>query len=180
MYLESISPTVMIPEHRLAVLLDEVKKSWIANCPYHNTLDSPSLYMDHQCERDEFPTKLVLDLRHHKDEVWFLQYSNDGTKLASTSKDATIIIYETTTYKVLHQLEEHERSGVTHLAWSPDDTKIITCSSQPENAARIWDVKVGLHNCSCYVYALIAIDRHMHTMHQGFHISLHHSSLCPL
>ncbi len=40
-------------------------------------------------------------------------------------------------------LEEHQDSGVTHLAWSPDDTKIITCCSQPENSARIWDVKTG-------------------------------------
>ncbi|EUC36917.1 glycoside hydrolase family 1 protein [Bipolaris zeicola 26-R-13] len=139
----SISPSVMIPEHRLAVLLDEVKDSWIANCLYHNTAASPSLYLNHNCERDDFPTKAVLDLRHHKDEVWFLQYSNDGTKLASTSKDCTIIIYETSTYRVLHQLDEHRESGVTHLAWSPDDTKIVTCCSQPENSARIWDVKSG-------------------------------------
>ncbi|KAL6706320.1 hypothetical protein ACN47E_005610 [Coniothyrium glycines] len=140
---KSISPTVMIPEHRLAVLLDEVKDNWVTKCLYHNKPNSPSLYMDHNCERDDFPTKSVLDLQHHKDEVWFLQYSNDGTKLASTSKDTTIIIYETTTYSVLHQLEEHAGSGVTHLSWSPDDTKIITCSSQPENAARIWDIKTG-------------------------------------
>lgn len=133
----------MIPEHRLAVLLDEVKHSWISSCLYHNTLASPSLYLDHNCERDDFPAKAVLDLKHHKDEVWFLQYSNDGTKLASSSKDNTIIIYETTTYKVLHTLEEHAGgSGVTQLAWSPDDSKIVTCCSQPENSARIWDVKV--------------------------------------
>lgn len=143
---ESISPSVMIPEHRLSVLLDEVKNSWIADCLYHNTASSPSLYLDHNCERDDFPTKAVLDLRHHKDEVWFLQYSNDGTKLASTSKDTTIIIYDTTSYKVLHHLKDHADSGVTHLAWSPDDTKIITCCSQPENAARIWDVRVSFRS----------------------------------
>lgn len=146
--IESISPSVMIPEHRLSVLLDEVKDVWISNCLYHNTAESPSLYLDHNCERDDFPTRSVLDLRHHKDEVWFLQYSHDGTKLASTSKDTTIIIYETSTYKVLHQLDEHEGSGVTHLAWSPDDTKIITCCSQPENSARIWDVKVSYTSIS--------------------------------
>lgn len=132
----------MIPEHRLSVLLDEVKDSWIKKCLYHNTLVSPSLYMDHSCERDDFPTKAVLDLLRHKDEVWFLQYSNDGTKLASASKDTTVIIYETTSYNVLHQFEEHSGSGITYLSWSPDDSKIITCCAQPDNAARIWDVKV--------------------------------------
>jgi WD40 repeat protein len=134
----------MIPEHRLSVLLDEVKDSWISNCLYHNTVTSPSLYLDHTCERADFPTRPVLDLRSHKDEVWFLQYSHDGTMLASSSKDATICIYDTKTYKVIHRLDEHQESGVVHLAWSPDDTKIVTCCLQPENSARIWDVKVCL------------------------------------
>jgi WD40 repeat protein len=138
----------MIPEHRLSVLLDEVKNGWIENCLYHNTAASPSLYLDHNCERDDFPTRAILDLKHHKDEVWFLQYSNNGRKLASTSKDTTIIIYETDTYKVLHQFDEHHDSGVTHLAWSPDDTKIVTCCSQPENSARIWDVEVRTSHTS--------------------------------
>jgi WD40 repeat protein len=139
---ESISPSVMIPEHRLSVLLDEVKDSWISNCLYHNTASSPSLYLDHNCERDDFPTRPVLELKSHKDEVWYVQYSNDGTMLASASKDTTVRIYETRTYRVLSDLDGHTGSGVTHLAWSPDDTKIITCCSQPENSARIWDVKV--------------------------------------
>ena len=86
--------------------------------------------------------KPVLELRHHKDEVWFLQFSNDGTKLASTSKDKTVVIYDTVTYKVLHHLDDHD-AGVTHLAWSPDSTKIITCCAWQENSARIWDVKVS-------------------------------------
>lgn len=132
----------MIPEHRLSVLLDEVKDSWISNCLYHNTAASPSLYLDHNCERDDFPTIPVLEIKSHKDEVWFVQYSNDGTMLASASKDMTVRIYETRSYRVLTDLDGHTGSGVTHLAWSPDNTKIITCCSQPENSARIWDIKV--------------------------------------
>ncbi|KAF2467902.1 WD repeat-containing protein 26 [Lindgomyces ingoldianus] len=139
---KSISPSVMIPEHRLAILLDEVKQSWISNCLYHNTAASPSLYVDHTCDRDDFPMKPVLELRHHSDEVWYLKFSNDGTKLASTSKDRTVVIYDTTTYKLLHKLNEHD-AGVTHVAWSPDDTRIITCCTQQECSARIWDVKSG-------------------------------------
>ncbi|KAH8731743.1 WD repeat-containing protein 26 [Phaeosphaeriaceae sp. PMI808] len=146
---KSISPSVMIPEHRLSVLLDEVKENWISNCLYHNTASSPSLYLDHNCERDDFPTKAVLELQNHKDEVWFVQYSNDGTMLATASKDTTIFIYETKSYKVLYHLDDHQASGVTHMAWSPDDTKIITCCSQPENSARIWDVKTGV--CMQYI-----------------------------
>lgn len=129
----------------MASLLDEVKENWIENCEYHNTAASPSLYLDHLCVKEDFPTRDTLHLKHHTDEVWFVQYSNDGSMLASTSKDTTIIIYETTTYKIIHQLDQHDKSGVTHLAWSPDDRRIITCCSQPENAARIWDIKVCAH-----------------------------------
>ena len=84
----------------------------------------------------------MLELRTHKDEVWYLKYSNDGTKLASTSKDNTVVIYDTNTYKVLHHFKDHE-AGVTHLAWSPDDSLIITCSAASENCARIWNVRDG-------------------------------------
>lgn len=139
---KSISPSVMIPEHRLADLLSQVKQSWISNCLYHNTSVSPSLYVDHTCDREDFPLTAVHELRDHKDEVWFLKYSHDGTMLATTSKDHSIVIYETETYKPIHYLEEHE-DGVCYVAWSPDDSKIITCCSQQESSARIWDVKTG-------------------------------------
>ncbi|KAF2021181.1 glycoside hydrolase family 1 protein [Aaosphaeria arxii CBS 175.79] len=139
---KSISPSIMIPPHRLACLLDDVKQSWIAGCLYHNTATSPSLYVDHMCDRNDFPMKAVQELRHHKDEVWYLKYSHDGTKLASASKDNTLVIYETVTYKPILFLTEHQ-AGVTHLAWSPDDSKIISCCAQDECSARIWDTKTG-------------------------------------
>jgi WD40 repeat protein len=158
------------------VLLDEVKDSWISNCLYHNTAASPSLYLNHNCEREDFPTKSVLDLKNHYDEVWFVKYSNDGTKLASTSKDTTIIIYETNTYKVLHHLKDHLESGVTHLAWSPDDTKIVTCCSQPENSARIWDVKVCASSLPKKPL-LTFPDWQVYNVYQRFHIPLHDRSM---
>ena len=128
----------MIPEHRLVALLDEVKAGWIANCLYHNTAASPSLYIDHSCERDEFPMKTVMELRNHKDEVWYLKFSNDGSKLASASRDRTIVIYDTATYKVLHRLDDHG-SGVSHVAWSPDDSKLLSSSgSQEDQVVPVW------------------------------------------
>ena len=140
----------MIPEHRLAYLLDEVKQNWISNCLYHNTAASPSLYVDHGCDKNDFPSRPHLELRNHKDEVWYLKYSHDGTKLASASKDNTVVIYDTTNYKPLFHLIEHD-AGVAHVAWSPDDSKLVTCCAQPECSAKIWDMKV------CVVFELCAI-----------------------
>lgn len=91
---ESISPSVMIPEHRLASLLHQVKQTQISKCLYHNTANSPSLYSDHKCDRNQFPLATVQVLKDHSDEVWFVQFSNDGTRLATSSKDNTVIIWD--------------------------------------------------------------------------------------
>lgn len=129
----------MIPEHRLAVLLDQVKDHWVSKCLYHNTSESPSLYLDHQCDREEFPLRSVLELRHHVDEVWFLKFSNNGSMLATTGKDQRIYVYDTANYTRRFVLEGHE-NGVCYLAWSPDDAKLISCSQ--DNSAKLWDMTV--------------------------------------
>lgn len=132
----------MIPETRLAVLLNQVKDSWISECLYHNTKAEPSLFYDHQCGKQNFPLQNVLEISDHTDEIWFLRYSHDGSKLATASKDGTVAIYETESYKLSQKLTEHE-SGVCSIAWSPDDQKIITCTNAQDNSARVWDVKVS-------------------------------------
>lgn len=144
-----ISPSVMIPDHRLATLLDHVKQNQINRCLYHNTAETPSLYCDHMCDRNNFPLRTALELSQHTDEVWYLEFSHDGTKLATTSKDHTVIIYETGSYNVIHKLMEH-RGSVGYAAWSPDDSKLLTCSM--DHMARLWDVESG--RC------ILTIDHH--------------------
>ncbi|KAI9827694.1 MAG: hypothetical protein M1819_006895 [Sarea resinae] len=145
----SISPSMMIPEHRLAVLLDQVKQNQISNCLYHNTASPPSLYSDHMCNRSQFPLRTTLELSQHSDEVWFLDFSHDGTKLATASKDKTVVIYATDTFEVLHTLHEHG-DAVAYVAWSPDDLRLISCSR--DKKARVWDVMSG----EC----ILSIDHH--------------------
>ena len=136
----SIAPSVMIRDHRLAELLDQVKKSQINNCVYHNTSVAPSLYSDHMCDRDNFPLRTWLELGDHSAEVWYLEFSHDGSKLATASQDGSIMVYETTSFKVLHKLVQHGRE-VTYATWSPDDTKLISCAL--DRKARVWDVTGG-------------------------------------
>lgn len=136
---ESISPSVMIPSNRLAMLLDHVKQNQINQCLYHNTAYSPSLYSDHMCDRADFPSETAIELSQHSDEVWFCEFSHDGTKLVTAGRDRSVIIYDTRTFDVLHKLMEHEE-GVAQASWSPDDTKLITCSQ--DKKARVWSVEV--------------------------------------
>ena len=91
----NVSPSVMIPEHRLASLFQQVKAHQVTNCLYHNTTRSPTLYADHVCDRNlVFPSTTIETLNHHEDEVWYVQFSHDGTRLATASKDSKAIIWD--------------------------------------------------------------------------------------
>ena len=130
----------MLPEHRLAVLLQQVKRGQIANCIYHNTAASPSLYQDHSCDRSDFPRIPYLELSKHSGEVWEVVFSHDGKYLASCGEDGTAIIYNVDTFNVVHTLADHE-DGVGSMSWSPDDSMIVTCSR--DKKARLWDAIVS-------------------------------------
>lgn len=129
----------MLPENRLAVLLEQVKKKQIDTCLYHTTASSPSLYSDHFCDRRNFPTEIALELSDLTGEIWQVQFSHDGTKLAASGSRENVIIWNTTTFTVLTALADHD-GGVGNLSWSPDDSLIVTCSQ--DKHARLWEVKV--------------------------------------
>lgn len=135
----------MIPDRRLAVLLDQVKQTQISRCLYHNPTRSPSLFADHKCDRDQFPLQTILELTQN-DEVWFLEFSHGGRRLATSGQDSAVIIYDTTDFQILHQLTEHTKY-VGYVTWSPDDTKIITCSH--DRTAKVWDATVRQFHLWC-------------------------------
>lgn len=145
----SISPSVMIPEHRLAVLLDQIKQSQIAKCLYHNPSTSPSLFTNHMCDRTQFPLQTAFELNQSDGEVYIVEFSHNGQGLAASGADGATVIYDTSTFQVRHTLREHTRP-IVYLAWSPDDTRLITCSQ--DNKARVWDASTGM--------CLLQIDHH--------------------
>lgn len=130
----------MLPARRLAILLDQVKRSQISACLYHNTAASPSLYQDHKCDSTNFPMQPILDLTRHTGQVWQVKFSNDGSRLASSGQDGSVIIYDVNTFEVLQVLSDHDQ-GVGNVAWSPDDSMIVTCSQ--DRKARLWDTDVS-------------------------------------
>lgn len=145
---KSISPSVMIPEHRLATLLSSVQEEQIHACRYHNTAAQPSLYTDHECSEEDFPLQAQLELTTHNDEVWFVEFSHDGTMLATADKDGLVVVYDTVRWRRIHEFREHERSphatasnsaggasdnrGICYVAFSPDDQYLISCSQNNE------------------------------------------------
>ena len=136
---KAISPSVMIPEHRLATLLTAVQEEQILDCRYHNTTTQPSLYTDHECSGDDFQLNTLTELRNHTDEVWHLEFSHDGSMLATAGKDGLVCVYDTSTWRIQHEIREHERGlttnnskGVCYVAFSPDDQYLISCSQNNE------------------------------------------------
>ncbi|KAM0283396.1 hypothetical protein ACHAQH_002519 [Verticillium albo-atrum] len=135
-----ISPSVMLPQNRLAVLLDQVKQSQIDNCAWHTSAASPSLYSDHFCDRNRFPNEVALQLTDLTGEIWGIQFSNNGRKLAGFGSNDTVLIWEVPSFNVIRTLGDHV-GGCANLSWSPDDSMVVTCGR--DKHARLWDAKSG-------------------------------------
>jgi len=153
-----ISPLVMIPEHRLTTLFSAVQDEQILNCQFHNTPNVPSLYTDHECSMDDFPLETHIELDNHADEVWFLEFSHDGSMLATAGRDDLVCVYDTSSWQLKHEFRQHQRSapsasstanreassekrGVCYVAFSPNDRYLISCSQFNEFA--VVDVREG-------------------------------------
>eukprot|EP01018_Ginkgo_biloba_P030558 Gb_17775 [translate_table: standard] len=139
-----LPPSIMIPERRLEHLIEQALHVQREACIFHNSLNGAmSLYTDHRCGRDQIPTVTLQVLQTHENEVWFLQFSNDGKYLASASKDFTAIIWkiaEDGAVSVRHTLRGHQKP-VSFVAWSPDDKLLLTCGI--EEVVKLWDVDSG-------------------------------------
>jgi len=114
-------------------------------CLYHNGASSAhvSLFTDHRCDREQIPCEASYVLRHHGDEVWFVQFSHNGKILASAGKDGAVILWDATSpsFAVLRTLAHNV--PVSYVAWSPDDTLLLTCTDDADGALSLWDVASG-------------------------------------
>ncbi|XP_041469175.1 WD repeat-containing protein 26-like [Lytechinus variegatus] len=151
--LQSFLPaSVMLPPRRLYTLLGQAVDLQKTRCPFHNTrlgeesLQNMSLLFDHVCNRNQFPSKTHQVLHDHCDEVWYCKFSPDGTKLATGSKDMTVIVWdvikETLEIKRKKTFEGHA-FGVSFLAWSPDSRYLIVCGPEDSSELWVWNAETG-------------------------------------
>lgn len=130
-------------------LLDQVSQAQVASCLYHNAENKPSLLRDHQCVGENFPPTLTRELQEHTGEVWNLEFSHDGTRLATCGSEGQVIVWDVETYEVIHTLPMHSDElssrigyGVVKAVWSPNDRWILTSSL--DKRVRLWDAEVSL------------------------------------
>lgn len=137
----------MLPENRLAKLLDDVKRSQMDRCLYHTSSDVPSLCVDHSCPRSQYPSKIMAEFSNPNtivnrptDEVWHVRFSPDGKRLASCGTEDSACVWDVERLTLLNQLHPHMDRGIGSLSWSPDSKHLATCGF--DRTARIWNTDV--------------------------------------
>jgi WD40 repeat protein len=138
----------MLPERRLAVLLDELKGSQIDKCLYHTSNEPPTLYTDHTCDRSQFPSEVAAELSNlgveaskQPEEVWQLRFSPDGRRLASCGTEKAVNIWDVENLKLIQELQGHPKGEIGDLAWSPDSKLLVTCGI--DRYAKLWNTDVS-------------------------------------
>jgi len=63
--------------------------------------------------RDMFPSETVQTLTDHVDEVWFCRFSPDGKRLATGSKDGSLIIWRINQVRKIYFITNLIISGIT-------------------------------------------------------------------
>ncbi|XP_065883697.1 WD repeat-containing protein 26-like isoform X2 [Dysidea avara] len=142
---------IMLPPKRLTRLLQQATELQIERCNFHcvsSSVDTYPLLTDHICTRDDFPASSVHTLADHSDEVWYLQFSHNGKLLASGCKDGEVIVWDITGQPKKHcSIKTSYTSGITYIAWSPDDSLFIVCGSDDSSEAIVYITESGEEKC---------------------------------
>jgi WD40 repeat protein len=81
-----------------------------------------------------------LTLRGHQDYVLGVTWSPDGSKLATSSSDQTVKVWEAGTGRELRTLSGHQ-GAVFSVRWSPDGSRLATAGS--DQKVKVWEAGTG-------------------------------------
>ena len=146
-----LPPDCLVPAGRLERLLGQALAAQQAACLHHNlhSLEHTwSLLRDHACGPDALPRRCLAVLQEHADQVWHTAFSHAGLRLASAGRDGVVLVWRLQPFHldvaqracVEHRLRGHS-GAATHLSWSPDDRRLLTCSE--DKTAIVWDATTG-------------------------------------
>ncbi|RDD37740.1 WD repeat-containing protein 26 [Trichoplax sp. H2] len=150
-----IPPTLLLPPNRLRMLLRQAMDLHRERCLINNTkITEESLLADHSCNRHNLPCITKQILTDHSDQVWYVQFSHDGQKLATGSKDTSVIIWRLNNGKFEKVQKFKDRADcVSFLAWSPDDKYLLICGPESVSDATVLNVETGEVQCRVHNYS---------------------------
>jgi WD40 repeat protein len=79
----------------------------------------------------------LANLDGHRGDIQSIEFSSDGQKIATASKDGTVRLWNAATGKNIGVLGEHG-GVVSRASFSPDDGRVVTASA--DGKARVWDL----------------------------------------
>jgi len=91
--------------------------------------------------------------------VWGADFSPNGERAVSASRDRSAIIWDTSSAKAVATLDGH-RSSVYDAAWSPDGAAVATASG--DNSIIIWNPETGeqMRSLKIHIDNVNAVDFH--------------------
>ncbi|MBK8428845.1 MAG: PD40 domain-containing protein [Lewinellaceae bacterium] len=99
----------------------------------------------------------LLTCKGHTGEITGVMWSPDGTKIATSSKDKSSILWSAATGEKLFTLQQTAK--INGVMWSPDGTKVLTISSGFENGAVVWSAATGERlRVIDYAFEVVAAD----------------------
>ncbi|ETO34731.1 hypothetical protein RFI_02359 [Reticulomyxa filosa] len=115
----------------------------IISCSYDNTIRLWDALSGKQIQIFEGHKNEVFGLQLSPDgngEIDYVQFSPDGTTIASRSRERTIRLWDVLTGKQIQTLTGHS-DDVWQIQFSLNGSKIISCSK--DKTIRIWDISSG-------------------------------------
>lgn len=122
---------ILLPHQRLPHLLEQAKAFQRLQCVYHVATPHISLLADHSCGRFTFPIQTSHVLAQHSDEVWRIEWSHDGTRLATAGRDTQCIIWK------LSSAKGHPQEALPRKAFQALH-RPLNLSESPSTRAALW------------------------------------------
>uniref|UniRef100_A0A7I4Y839 LisH domain-containing protein n=1 Tax=Haemonchus contortus TaxID=6289 RepID=A0A7I4Y839_HAECO len=148
--------TFILPPARLEQLLNQAHAAQVSKCRVHMSrhssggLEAADVFVDHSCQKKSTPFYVNNQtLCDHKFEVWCVEFSPDGSLLASCSKSTRIFIHSVIRggeeVELLHLLSGYDNADVVScISWSGDSNLLaVACSEQAPFDIMVFAAKEG-------------------------------------